>query len=360
MESKLKIDEEFRSLIQPLSPEEHSQLEENLLRDGCLDPLVTWVTNGSSILLDGHNRYEICAAKNIKFGVFERMFPNRDAAKEWIISNQLGRRNLSPDAASVLRGKKYNLAKAAHGGERHQKSENGDIPAENGSSAQNEHLGGAKTADRIADETGVSRETIKRDGQRAVAIDKLVDAAGPEAQAAVLSGDVKMSRGAAPAIAKLPRPALKVVAEMVATRQVESVDQAIAEVKPELTPQRRARARNTAIRKKSGNRTAGSIKYPRNAGCGLRLSAVRKAVAHLNALLEKPDLQVSGYLVHRQTIEILECFHENDVPKPVRWKRAHMEASELFDMLNAQNEPTLFDLRRKAEAHLLTFAAASK
>lgn len=37
------IDEEFKALIPPLSQEERTQLEANLLADGCRDPLVVWV-----------------------------------------------------------------------------------------------------------------------------------------------------------------------------------------------------------------------------------------------------------------------------------------------------------------------------
>lgn len=86
----VKIDKEFKNLIPPLSAEELKQLEENILQDGCRDPLVTW--NG--ILLDGHNRFEICERNNIPFKTVEKEFDDRDAAIEWIILNQFGRRNL--------------------------------------------------------------------------------------------------------------------------------------------------------------------------------------------------------------------------------------------------------------------------
>ncbi len=37
-----RMDEEFRELVPPLTAEERRTLEENLLRDGCLDPLIVW------------------------------------------------------------------------------------------------------------------------------------------------------------------------------------------------------------------------------------------------------------------------------------------------------------------------------
>lgn len=84
------IDDHFQSLIPPLSAEEKAQLEENIKVEGCRDTLITW----QGILLDGHNRFEICNRLNIPFRTMEIDLPDRDAAKLWIIKNQFGRRNL--------------------------------------------------------------------------------------------------------------------------------------------------------------------------------------------------------------------------------------------------------------------------
>ena len=75
----LKIDEEFRSLIPPLTAEERAGLEENLLRDGCLDPLVVWAEQ--QILLDGHNRKEICDQYGIDYDIREISLPDRDSGR---------------------------------------------------------------------------------------------------------------------------------------------------------------------------------------------------------------------------------------------------------------------------------------
>ena len=53
---QLEIDPEFKALIRPLRREEYRQLELNLSIDGCREPLVAW----GDIIVDGHNRYEIC------------------------------------------------------------------------------------------------------------------------------------------------------------------------------------------------------------------------------------------------------------------------------------------------------------
>lgn len=88
------VDSEFRKLIPPLSCEERDLLEKNILQDGCRDPLVVW--NG--ILLDGHNRLEICKAHDIPFDTVKapEEIKDRADARIWIRNNQMGRRNLIP------------------------------------------------------------------------------------------------------------------------------------------------------------------------------------------------------------------------------------------------------------------------
>ena len=92
------IDPEFQSLIPPLSKDEYTQLEKNIVKDGIRDALIVWPQgNGNSILIDGHNRFQISASHaGIRFEVREKNFKDRDEAIVWIANNQLGRRNLHP------------------------------------------------------------------------------------------------------------------------------------------------------------------------------------------------------------------------------------------------------------------------
>ncbi len=152
------VDEEFRQLIPPMSQEQRDDLEQNLLRDGCLSPLIVWAEH--RILLDGHNRKEICDRYGVEYGFRELSLSNRTAAADWIDANQLGRRNLTPEQMCLVRGRRYNRLKLPHGGDRRS----------DGSKAQNDPL---NAADRLAEECGVSSATVKRDGQYADAVDKL-------------------------------------------------------------------------------------------------------------------------------------------------------------------------------------------
>ena len=86
----MQILKELEVLIPPLTSEEFKQLERNILEEGIRDPLVTW--NG--ILVDGHNRYRIAQEYDIDFVTVEKEFADMNAVKEWMVNNQLGRRNL--------------------------------------------------------------------------------------------------------------------------------------------------------------------------------------------------------------------------------------------------------------------------
>lgn len=158
---ELKIDDQFKSLIPPISFDESQDLEASIKKDGCRDSLVTW----RGYILDGHNRYRICQMYGIEFKTTEMLFSDRDEAKIWIIKNQLGRRNLTPDQMKYLRGRQYEIEKGVQG----KKTQNGTF---------------SNTAKRLAKQHGVSKNTILRDA----AFAKKIDAMPEEERESVLSG----------------------------------------------------------------------------------------------------------------------------------------------------------------------------
>lgn len=94
----LKIKDEFKKLIPPLTAEEFTQLENNCLDEGIRDAIITW--NG--YIIDGHNRYEIVKRWGIEYKTIEKHFDSEQDVIEWMILNQFGRRNLSNYQRSVL------------------------------------------------------------------------------------------------------------------------------------------------------------------------------------------------------------------------------------------------------------------
>jgi phage N-6-adenine-methyltransferase len=189
MGNDVLIDAEFRAIIPPLAPEEFKALEESILAEGCRDAIVTWKEKG--VILDGHNRYDICTKHGIPYRVFEKPLENRDKAILWIIDNQLGRRNLNPEQMSLLRGQRYNRTKRQDGGHGDQKS--------------GYQIDTPNTAAVLASQYGVSAPTIKRDGQFAQAVDTLEDFL-PGITARVIHGE-SISRQAVIEAAREPETA---------------------------------------------------------------------------------------------------------------------------------------------------------
>ena len=166
------IDPEFRKYIPALSGEELAQLEANLVEDGCRDPLTLW----GRVIIDGHNRFDICTRLGIPFQTVQKQFPTREAALDWMDCHQLGRRNLTPDARKLLLGRRYNRLK-------------GEVGAPEGNqnraiqSGQNVHIEPERTAERLASDHGVSERTVRRAGDFAKEVE-----ADPELQAAIETG----------------------------------------------------------------------------------------------------------------------------------------------------------------------------
>lgn len=88
----IKIDNDFKKCLPALTPEEYANLEASILKEGVRDPIILW----GDYIVDGHNRYQICTDHNItEFPTTTMDFNSKDQALEWILQNQLGRRNLT-------------------------------------------------------------------------------------------------------------------------------------------------------------------------------------------------------------------------------------------------------------------------
>lgn len=150
----IQIDGEFESLIPRLTEEEFSQLEENIQEDGCRDALVLW----GNILVDGHNRYKICQKHGLPFRTVQKDFANRDKAKEWIILNQFGRRNLTAfQRAELALQLKPEIVEKAKGRKTATLKQNSTD-----SQKSDERICTARTDEELAKIAEVSRDTIRK------------------------------------------------------------------------------------------------------------------------------------------------------------------------------------------------------
>ena len=138
----LMINKRFEELLPPLSIEEFSQLEANILAEGVRDPLVVW--SGRHIIIDGHNRHNIANKHGLSFRTVELPFEDEDAVCEWMIENQMGKRNLTDAQRTFQIGELYQLKKKRHGGDRKNSSIDGS------------------TREKIAKQHGVGETTVQR------------------------------------------------------------------------------------------------------------------------------------------------------------------------------------------------------
>jgi polyhydroxyalkanoate synthesis regulator phasin len=145
----ITIDKEFESLIPPLSPDEFQQLEENCVKEGIRDALITW--NG--ILVDGHNRFKIAAKHGLHWDEKRMEFADRDAVIAWICNNQLGRRNLHVLDREALMAKKREALER-------QATKRNEATRFGGSGNFSTTVG--KTRDIIGEELGVSGRQVDK------------------------------------------------------------------------------------------------------------------------------------------------------------------------------------------------------
>lgn len=255
------IDQEFRNLIPRLAVDEYEQLEKNIVAEGCRDALVVWaqpimydtgycrdccedvaVEFGPGgnwecpkcgygiypmeeihILIDGHNRYDICQDHGIEFKTIEMDFDSRDEVIDWIINNQLGRRNLTPANQSYLRGLQY---------EREKKK----IPNEQGinqfSEVEGKNCTQPKTAERLAEQHNVSPRTIKNDAEFTRAVDTITQNTTPQVKQQILNHEIPVTKKDTLELAKAEPEVQRQVIQEVATGESKTVKEAIEKKTP--------------------------------------------------------------------------------------------------------------------------------
>lgn len=263
----IHIDPEFKSLIYDLSKEEYDLLEKSILKDGCRDPLVVW-QNGKLTLVDGHNRYQICSKYNINFKLHYRTFADTEEVKDWIITNQLGRRNLTDSQREYFRGKLYESRKKREGGDKksqeYKKSlaqndpvifnrvAQNDPPAHSGSKEKDNYLSSEShdqfcitnnhnlqvkkevvpvksksTAEIIAQEQKVSPATVKRSFQYSQAIDTIASVVGEEVKQKILKEEIKATKEEIKSLVNKKPEEQKKIIEKIQSGEVKTVNNAI-------------------------------------------------------------------------------------------------------------------------------------
>jgi ParB-like chromosome segregation protein Spo0J len=201
IQQRIRIEDTIRKVLVPLREEERALLEQSILEEGIRDPLVVWRRDDALILLDGHHRYEIAQRHGLPFQTVEMHFDNESDAIQWVIHNQLARRNLTDEQRTYLIGRYYNMLKLAPHRPSTEKVEKFST-----------FSGHAATARQLGEIFGVSDRTVRNAAEFAEVVDTLA-AIAPEAAQRVLSGDVADAKTTLP---KVEPDLLPKVAERIA------------------------------------------------------------------------------------------------------------------------------------------------
>lgn len=87
----IKIKSLFQQLIPPLSTEAFKALENDIIKRGVIDPLITW----KGYLVDGHHRWQIIQKYDLPYKTEELTGMEKEGdVLMWMIEHQLSRRNL--------------------------------------------------------------------------------------------------------------------------------------------------------------------------------------------------------------------------------------------------------------------------
>ena len=190
----ITINETLRAFIDPLSAIEQTALERSLLAEGCRDALVLW----GEVLIDGHNRYDICKRHDIPFRTVQNTsFETLDDVMLWMIDNHLARRSVSDFQRGVLALRKKDIVTARSA----QRAGEPDKVADKdtGDGVKEVDAGPPwSTREDVAKAARVSSNTISQ-------IERIQKAAAPQLVEAVRAGTISIN--AAANVASLPAEA---------------------------------------------------------------------------------------------------------------------------------------------------------
>lgn len=185
------VNEDLKSYIDPLTPEEYEALERSILAEGCRDALVLW----GEVLVDGHNRYGICQKHGLPFQTVQNTrFQSLEDVHLWMIDQHLGRRSVSDFLRGVLALRKKEIVAGRQARASAAPSDAADDPPFDADPALPPPAP-LNSREAIAKAARLSSSQV-------VMIEKIQKQAAPELVAAVKSGTISIN--AAAAVASLP------------------------------------------------------------------------------------------------------------------------------------------------------------
>lgn len=168
--------DELNDLLDSLGEREFAELKKSIEEEGIREPIVIWKEKNA--VVDGHNRRRVARLlntpdKDIPFR--EKSFASIHEAKQWMLRNQLGRRNLTPQRFEYFIGKLYEETK------QDPKQKRTD-------------MGGEDTAKSIGKQFGIAERTVRRAAETAKGLDNLEKVKGKLAKITHLEGNKEYTK----------------------------------------------------------------------------------------------------------------------------------------------------------------------
>lgn len=209
LNKNLEIDVEFKRLYLPLNKKEYSQLEFDILKNGCTVPVTVW----NNIVVDGYDRYEICTKHDISFTVKEIDFDCREAVAVWICVNQLKLKNIPIELRKYLIGTQYESErmlriKRNNSGVNQNVNDTRDIRVDFIKSDSVLTFSDYGQGSRIADENQISYGTVQKYAIYKRAVEE-IGKKEPALVSKILSGQYKISHTNIIELSKLPTEDIK-------------------------------------------------------------------------------------------------------------------------------------------------------
>lgn len=143
-----ETDREFNKLRIPMDDKEWEMLEDDILAEGCLNPISVW----KGIIIDGSKRYRICRKYGLPYEVNELDFASREETIIWVCRERLKDLKKITSAGEYIIGKLFMTELAVRNANVQEKM---------------------RLADELAEYRGVVRQTIYTYGDYACFMDEL-------------------------------------------------------------------------------------------------------------------------------------------------------------------------------------------
>ena len=175
---ELIIDKDFYNLTVPNTEEQQERLEQSILKDGCLEPIITW----NDVIIDGHKRYLFCKDEGIDYVVREVFFPSRVKAMAWVCRRRTEGLKPGTPIYKYLHGKWFNCLKPAYQ----------ELVDKNQIDYTVDPDGRIRIAKVIADDLGFNYSAVENNQVYANHIDKISRSA-PDLFRAMMAGQIRVT-----------------------------------------------------------------------------------------------------------------------------------------------------------------------